>query len=157
MPRVKVAPGSASYCSCSRASSWRGANLSCCATSATASPRASRAAASSRPTPVASVIPPLQQRLVFGRGGVAPAQLVGVGLLLKALAQAALDAHCEPQRFGARRDELVVARDELARLADVALPVADLAELQERRRLVGLEREGALEVGLGLLDLVHLH
>src|SRR5262245_12701339 len=144
MPRAKVAPGSASNCSCSSASSCRGANLSCCATSESASPRASRAAASSWPTPVrssaasASVIFAPQQRLVFGRLGEAPAQLVRDRLLLPALAEPALDAQREPQRLGVRSLHLVVARHQLARLADVALAVADLPELEERCRLVGL-------------------
>src|SRR5919106_1594734 len=122
MPRAKVAPGSASKCSCSSASSWRGANLSCCATSASARPQASRAAASSWPTPVISLILAALQRAVFVRVREAPAQLVGERLLLEALAQPALDAQREPQRLGARVDELVVARDELARLSDVPLP-----------------------------------
>src|SRR6185436_7035021 len=133
MPRAKVAPGSAENCSCSSASSWRGANLSCCATSASASPRASRAAASSCPTPVraASVKLASLKRLVFRRLGKTAAQLVGERLLLRALAQAALDAQREPQRLGGRCHHLVVARDQLARLAVIALPVADLAQVQE--------------------------
>ena len=47
-----------------------------------------------------------------------------------ALAHPALDAQREPQRLGGRRHQLVVARHQLARLADVALAVADLAELE---------------------------
>src|ERR671911_2305537 len=111
MPRAKVAPGRASKRSCSSASSWRGANLSCCATSASARPWASRAAASSRPTPVTSVILAPQQCLVLRRARVAAAQLIGEGLLGDPFAEPALDAQREPQGFGARRDELVVARD----------------------------------------------
>src|SRR5262245_21605533 len=104
MPRAKVAPGSASKRSCSSASSWRGENLSCCATSASARPRASRAAASSCPTPLAttpSVILALLQELELGRGREAAPQLVGERLLGHALAQPALDAQGEPQRLGA--------------------------------------------------------
>src|SRR5919202_6227473 len=105
MPRTKVPPGSWSKRSCSSASSWRGANLRLCATSEIDRPRASRAAFSVVPT--ASVILALLQRLVLGRPGEAPAQLVGVALLGHALARAALYAHREPQRFGVRRHELV--------------------------------------------------
>src|SRR5574339_11718 len=145
MPRVKVAPGSASRFSCSSASSWRGENLSCCATSESASPRSSRTAASSWPTPVFSVILPALQRQEFRRPREAAPQLVCQGLLLQALAELALDAHPEPQRLGARRDQLVVARHQLARLAHVALAVADLPEVQQRGRLVGLEAQRSEE------------
>src|SRR6185503_564285 len=156
MPRAKVAPGSCSKCSASRASRWRGANLRLCATSLNASPCASRAAASSCPTPVmtASVILALEERLVFRRLGIAAAQLVGEALLGHALAEPALDAQREPQRLGARRDDLVVLGHELAGLADPALLVADLAEVEQRGRLVGLELERALEERLGFLHLV---
>src|SRR5690349_23032876 len=123
MPRVNVAPGRASRFSCSSASSWRGENLSCCATSEGARPRSSRTAASSCPTPVFSVILPALQRLEFLRRRIAAAQLVGQRLLLQALAELALDAHREPERLGARRDQLVVARHEPARFAHVALVV----------------------------------
>src|SRR5688572_20924372 len=153
MPRAMVAPGSASKFSCSSASSCRGANLSCCATSARASPRASRAAASSCPTPVSSVIGSPLQRLVLGRLRIAPAQLVGERLLLQPVAELALDAQREPQRLRARIDQLIVARDELASVAHVALAVADLAEVEERRWLVGLEPQRALEKRLGVLRL----
>src|SRR5688572_27346754 len=159
MPRAKVAPGRASKRSCSSASSWRGANLRLCATSARASPRASRAAASSWPTPVmatASVILASLERLVFGGIGITPAQLVGEGLLGHALAQAALDAYRQPQRLGAWRGDLVVARHQLARLAHAALAVADLSEAEQRDRLVRLELERALEERLGVLHLLHL-
>src|SRR5688572_27943413 len=161
MPFANVAPGRAPNCSCSSASSWRGANLSCCATSASARPRASRAAASSWPTPVSAAAVTLSvklaslERLVFLRLRVAAAQLVGVRLLLHALAHPALDAHREPQRLGGRRHQLVVARNQLARLADVALAVAELTEADERRGLVGLELERALEERLGIRELVH--
>src|SRR5262249_16687733 len=113
MPRTKVPPGSSSKRSRSSASSWRGANLSCCATSVSARPRASLAAASSAPTPLAAISVKLAslQRLVFLRGREAPAQLVGVGLLGDALAGLALDAQREPERLGVRRQQLVVARD----------------------------------------------
>src|SRR5688572_28838429 len=151
MPRVMVWPGSASIFSCSSASSWRGANLSCCATSASASPRASRAAASSRPTPVFSVILTAHQRLIFARLRVAAAQLVRVRLLGDALAELALDAQREPQRFGARRHELVVARHHFARVADVALPVADLREVEKRSRLVRVQAQRPLKIGFGVL------
>src|SRR3954464_15827001 len=113
MPRTKVPPGSWSNFSCSSASSWRGANLSCCATSPTDRPRASRA--SRRAVPMlraASVKFAPLQRLVFRRAGEAPPQLVGVALLGHALTQLALDAQREPERFGARRHLLVVARHE---------------------------------------------
>src|SRR5688572_253733 len=151
MPRVMVGPGSASKRSCSRASSWRGMNFSCCATSASARPRASRAAASSWPTPVRSVILAALQRLEFPRLRKAAAQLVGVGLLGDPLAELALDAQREPERLGARRRDLVVARDELARIVHAALAVADLRQVEKRGRLVGLQAQRALEVGLGVL------
>src|SRR6185295_1684752 len=171
MPRAKVAPGRAENCSCSSASSWRGANLSCCATSASASPRASRAAASSWPTPVSAAAGAVAvtvaialsvklaslKRLVFRRLGIAAPQLIGKRLFLHLLAQAALDPQREPQRLGSRRHQLVVARHQLARLAHVALPVADQAEADERAGLVGLEPQGALEERLRVLELLELH
>src|SRR6185503_13635917 len=162
MPRAKVAPGSAVNCSCSSASSWRGANLSCCATSASASPRASRAAASSWPTPVRATAVTLSvkltslESLVLRRFRITAPQLIGERLLLHLLAQTALDPQREPQRLRSRGHQLVVARHQLARLADVALPVADQAEADERRGLVGLERQGALEERLGVLELLEL-
>src|SRR5918999_2115145 len=156
MPRAMVAPGSASKFSCSSASSWRGANLSCCATSARARPRASRAAASSWPTPVISVIGAPLQRLVLGRSRVTPAQLVCERLLLQPVAELALDTQRKPKRLRPRVDELVVPRDELARLADVALAVADLPQMQQRRGLVRVELQRALEVCLGVLRLIGL-
>src|SRR5688500_12099787 len=123
MPRAMVGPGSAPKRSCSSASSWRGANLSCCATSASARPCASRACASSAPTPVAavSVKRVSLQRLRLRRVGIAPSQLGGEVALGDALAELALDAQREPQRLRAGRDQLVVARDELPRLLQVAL------------------------------------
>src|SRR6185503_3347300 len=133
MPRTKVPPGSCSKRSCSSASSWRAANLSCCATSVSARPRSSRARASSAPTPLTAaaaasvILAPLQQTML-GRRRKAPAQLDGERLLGDALAQAALDAQREPERLGARVDELVVARHQAARLVDVALAIADLAQ-----------------------------
>src|SRR6185503_3642056 len=131
MPRAKVPPGSSSKRSSSSASSWRGANLSCCATCPRPSPSASRAARSSAPIPAASVkLAPLQ-RLVFERVGEAPAQLVGIALLGDALAEPALDAQREPQRLRVGGDQLVVARHQLPRLAHVALAVADLREGQQ--------------------------
>src|SRR5678816_3516253 len=153
MPRTKVPPGSASKRSCSRASICRAANLSCCATSVSASPRSSRTRASSAPAPLmtASVILASLQRPVLGRTRVAPTQLVGEALLRDALAEPALDAQREPQRFRARRDHLVVARHQATRFVHVALAVADLAELQQRRCIVGLEPERALEELLGIL------
>src|SRR5438309_2134093 len=103
MPRAIVAPGSRSKRSCSSASSWRGANFSCCATSVMSSPHASRARSSSSPTPVTadSVKASPLQRLVLGGAWEAPAQLVGVRLLGDALAELAFDAQREPQRLGA--------------------------------------------------------
>src|SRR5436190_15488427 len=135
MPRTKVPPGSTSKRSCSSASSCRAANLSCCATSVSASPRSSRTRASSAPTPLitASLIQAPLQRPVLGRSGVPPTQLVGEALLRDALTQLALDAQREPQRFRARRDDLVMARHQSARFVHVALAIADLAELQQRR------------------------
>src|SRR5688500_2322652 len=127
MPRAMVGPGSAPKRSCSSASSWRGANFSCCATSASARPCASRACASSAPTPVtaASVkLTPLQ-RLRLLRVGIAPAQLGGEVALGDALTELVLDAQREPQRLRARRQQLVVARDELPRLLEAALAIAD--------------------------------
>src|SRR5262245_57662164 len=163
MPRTKVAPGSCSKRSCSSASSWRCANFRRCATSASASPCSSRARASSAPMPGAtaasaavSVILAFLQRLEFRRSRVAAAQLVGVALLRDALAQAALDAQRKPERLGVRRHQLVVARDQLARLVHVALAVADLAHLEERGRLVGLDLQRALEELLGLLQVVRV-
>src|SRR5256885_6715758 len=145
MPRAIVAPGSRSKRSCSSASSWRGANFSCCATSVISSPHACRARSSSSPTPVTddSVKAAPLQRLVLGGAGEAPAQLVGIRLLGNALAELALDAQREPQRLGAGRDQLVVLRHELARLVEAALPVADLAEVQQRDRLVPGQGQGA--------------
>src|SRR5262252_1250722 len=159
MPRTKVEPGSWSKRSCSSASSWRCANFRRWATSASARPCASRAAASSAPTPgtlsaagsaTASVILPLLQRLELRRPGVAAAQLVGVALLRDALAHAPLDAQREPQRLGARRHQLVVARHHAARLDHVALLVLDAGELEQRGRLVGLDLQRALEELLGV-------
>src|SRR2546428_8715617 len=160
MPRTKVPRGSRSRRSCSSASGCRGANLSCCATSEIDNPRASRAAFS--PAPMDSVIassvivPPLQ-RLVFARAREASAQLVGVALLGDALAQFALYAQGEPQRFGAWRHQLVITRNELARVVDITLPIADLAELQQGGRLIGVELERALEEFLGVLGVVAAH
>src|SRR2546426_2949231 len=155
MPRAIVAPGSRSKRSCSSASSWRGANFSCCATSVISSPHASRARSSSSPTPVTadSVKAAPLQRLVLGGAGEAPAQLVGVRLLGDALAELALDAQREPQRLGAGRDQLVVLRHELARLVEAALPVADLAEAQQRDRLVGLQAQRARGELLRVLEI----
>src|SRR5438270_2136435 len=156
MPRAIVAPGSRSKRSCSSASSWRGANFSCCATSVISSPHASRARSSSSPTPVTadSVKAAPLQRSVLAGVGEAPAQLVGVRLLGDALAKFAFDAQREPQRLGAGRDQLVVLRHELARFVEAALPVADLAEVQQRDRLVGLQAQRALEKLLGVLEVV---
>src|SRR5947209_1560650 len=100
MPRAKVPPGSRSKRSCSSAS---------------------RALFSSAPT--ASVIFAPLQPLVFARGGEAPAQLVGIALLGDAFAQLALYAQGEPQRFGVRRHELVIARNQLARVVNISLAV----------------------------------
>src|SRR5258706_7171022 len=113
MPRTKVPPGSRSKRSCSRASSWRGANLSCCATSETDMPRASRALFSSAPT--ASVIFTPLQRLVLARRVEAPVTLGGVTLLGDALAELALYTHGQPQRFRIRRHQPVIARNQRAR------------------------------------------
>src|SRR2546423_15060243 len=140
MPRANVPPGRRSKRSCSSASSWRAANFSCCATSLRSSPRSSRARCSSPPTLKAtSVIVATLQRAVLGRAGIAPAQLVCVALLGNALAEPALDAQREPQRLGRRRRNLVEVADQLARALDIALPVADLAELEQRVGLVGLD------------------
>src|SRR5438067_6430699 len=155
MPRAKVPPGRRSKRSCSSASSWRGANLSCCATSETDRPRASRAFFSSAPT--ASVIFTSLQPLVLARAGKAPAQLVGIALLGDALAELALYAQGQPQRFGVRRHQLVITRNQLARVVNIALAIADLAELQKRRRLVGVELQRALEKLLRVLDVVRAH
>src|SRR3954462_5231672 len=152
MPRTKVTPGNCSKRSSSSASTWRGASFRWWATSDIVSPSRSRAFLSSAPT--GSVILPPLQRLVFGRPGETPAQLVGVALLGHALAQVPLDAQCQPERLRGRRDELVVTRDQLARLLVAALPVADLAELEQRRRLVGVELQRPLEVILCVLGIV---
>src|SRR6185295_14486713 len=134
MPRAMVGPGRRSKRSCSSDSIWRGANLSCSATSSMARPCASRACLSWAPMPVSSVkVPPLQ-RLVLGGAGEAPPQLVGEALLGDALARLALDAQREPQRLGVPRVELVVLRHQAARLVHPALLVADLAEVDERLR-----------------------
>src|SRR6266850_888143 len=153
MPRAIVGPGSRSKRSCSSDSIWRGANLSCSATSSMPRPCASRACFSWAPIPVSSVkVSPLQ-RLVLGGPRKAPPQLVGVALLGDPLARLALDAQREPERLGARLVELVVARDEAACLVHLALLVADLAEVEQRRRLVGLQAQRTLEILLGLLRL----
>src|SRR5919197_1487542 len=152
MPRTRGPPGSASKRPASSASTCRGASLSWCATSETVSPSASRALLSSAPT--ASVILTPLQRLVLRRAGEAAPELVAIALLGAALAEPALDAQCEPQRLGARRHELVVLRDELARVLRPALPVADLAKLEQRRRLVGIELQRALEKILRVLHVV---
>src|SRR3954469_2761672 len=144
MPRTKVPPGSSSKRSASSASSWRCPNFSCCATCVTASPCSSRARLSSGPAPAlgpaplwTSVkVPPLQCLELRGARET-PAQLVGERLLGDALAEPALDAQREPQRFRGRLHHLVVARHELPRRDHVALVVADLAQLQQRARLVG--------------------
>src|SRR5687768_14083336 len=120
MPRAMVGPGRRSNLSCSSASSWRGAYLSCAATSAMASPFASRARASSAPTDRESVKVAFLQRLVLRRRRVQAAQLVGEALLRRALAELALDAQREPQRFRARRNDLVEARHQAARLVELA-------------------------------------
>src|SRR6185503_17902071 len=148
MPRAMVGPGSLSKRSCSRDSIWRGANFSCCATSSIARPCASRASRSLAPTPVrfapAAVgsvkFSPLQ-RLVLLRAREAAPKLVRIALLGDALARAALDAQREPERLGAGLGELVVARHEPARLVELALLVADLAQVDERRTLVGLKAQ----------------
>src|SRR5919197_3180162 len=152
MPRTRGPPGSASKRPASSASTCRGASLSWCATSETVSPSASRALLSSAPT--ASVILTPLQRLVLRRAGEAAPELVAIALLGAALAEPALDAQCEPQRLGARRHELVVLRDELARVLRPALPVADLAKLEQRRRLVGIELQRALEKVLRVFHVV---
>src|SRR6266566_428132 len=157
MPRAIVGPGSRSKRSCSSDSIWRGANLSCCATSSMASPRDSRACLSSAPMPSSSVKAAPLQRLLFGRLREAPAQLVGVALFGHALAELALDAQRKPQRLRARLGELVVAGHELAGVLDGALPVADLAEVDQRRGLVRIQAQRALEELLGVLHVVHAH
>src|SRR5918912_2942695 len=124
MPRRNVGPGSESKRPASIASTCRAASFNWCATSETVKPSSSRALFNS--APIASVILSPLQRLVFGRGREAPAQLVRVALLGDALTEPALDAQPEPERFGARRDELVMAREQLPRLLDAALAVADV-------------------------------
>src|SRR5687767_5694125 len=141
MPRAIVGPGRRSNLSCSRASSWRGANLSSAATSAIAMPFASRARASSAPTERESVKVTLLQGLIFSRRREGAAQLVGEALLGDALAQLALDAQGEPQRLGAGQHQLVEARHQPPRLVELALAIADLAELQQRSGFVGLHLE----------------
>src|SRR6185503_5424564 len=121
MPRAIVGPGSRSKRSCSSDSIWRGANLSCSATSSISRPCASRACLSWAPIPVSSVKAAPLQRLVLWRARKAPPQLVGVALLGDALTRPALDAQREPERLGARLVELVVAPDEAARLVYLAL------------------------------------
>src|SRR5690606_7875757 len=156
MPRAMVGPGSEAKRSASSASICRGMNFSCCATSAISSPCASRACASARPTPSPSgsvKLPPLQG-LVLGRAGEPAAQLVRERHLGRALPELALDAQREPQRLGARRDELVVLRDVAARRVHVALAVAHLPHGKERSRIVRVELERALEEAFGLLEVV---
>src|SRR4051794_19540557 len=147
MPRAKVPPGSESNLSSSSASRWRGANLSCWATSARASPRDVRAWTSASPTPHAtpSVKVASLQRLVLGRAGEVAAQLAGVARFRKAIAHLALDAQGEPHRLGRRPYELVVVGDEPSCLVHAALPVADGAHLQERRRIFRLQLQRALK------------
>src|SRR5918911_4266242 len=152
MPRANVTPGSCSKRSSSIASTCRGAILRWCATSEIVSPCSSRARLSSAPT--GSVILPPLQRLIFGRPREAPAQLVGIALFGDPFAEAPLDAQREPERLRGWRDELVVTRDELTRLLDLALAVTDVAQLQERGGLVRVEPQGALEEILGILGVV---
>src|SRR5688572_950199 len=154
MPRAIVGPGRRSKRSSSSDSIWRGANLSCCATSSMARPWASRASRRRAPTPVSSVKAAPLQRLVLGRAGKAAPQLVGVGLLRNAAAELALDAQRKPQRFRARLPELVVAGHEAPRLVHLALLVADLAQVQKRRRVVGFQAQRALEELLRLLRII---
>src|ERR1044071_2264136 len=136
-----VGPGRRSKRSCSSDSIWRGANLSCSATSSMERPCPSRACFSWAPIPVSSVkVSPLQ-RLVLERARKAPPQLVGEALLGDALARLPLEPQREPQRLGARLVELVVLRHQAARLVHPALLVADLAEIEQRRRLVGLQTQ----------------
>src|SRR5258708_21305342 len=155
MPRTKVPPGSRSKRSRSRAWSWGGGNLSWWATSETDRPRASRALFSSAPT--ASVIFTPLQRLVLARGGEAPAQLVGVALLGDAFAELALYAQGQPQRFRIPRHQLVITRNQLARVVNVRLAIPDLAQLVKRRRLGGIELQGTLEEFFGVLDVAGAH
>jgi hypothetical protein len=75
-------------------------------------------------------------------------------LLGGSLAELALDAQCEPQRLRTRFAELVVARHEAPRLVHLALLVADLAQIDQRCRLVGLEAQRSLEELLGLLGVL---
>src|SRR4051794_20507342 len=153
MPRTTVPPGSCSKRSCSSASSCRGANFSCCATSEMANPRSSRARASS--APMESVISASLQGLVFRRAREAPPQLVGVALFGRALAELAFDFPRKPQRLGARRSELQMSGDELARVLHVALPVSKLSELQQRAGIVGVELERAREEFFRVLAVFH--
>src|SRR3989304_1566918 len=117
MPRTKVPPGRASKRSCSRASSWRAPNLSCCAMPASDSPCACRAA----------------------------------------LAELSPGSHRQPKRLRRRRDQAVEATHQLAGLLEAALAVADLAELQQRRRLVGLDLQRPREELLRVLEIVDAH
>src|SRR5262245_35589794 len=159
MPRAKVPPGRSPKRSASSASSWRRPNLSCCATSGSPRPRSWRAAASSAPTPVPAPAPSLFILAALHLAELlrlreAPAQLRGVALLGDALPLPALDAQREPERLGVRRHQLVVARHQRARILDPALPVADLAERQQRHRVVGLQAQRALEELLRVLDVL---
>src|SRR6185436_14053411 len=151
MPRANVPLGRASKRSCSIASICRAANLSCCATSAIDRPSAVRAAASSAPTPAgaagsatasvasaASVILSALQLLVFARGGKTPPQLVCKVRFRGSFPELSLDAQREPQGLCRRLHDPIVAADELARVLEAALAVADLAQLQQGARLVGL-------------------
>src|SRR3954470_7082028 len=95
------------------------------------------------------------QGLVFRRAREAPPQLVGIALLRHALARLAFDPHRKPERLGTGRSELQMTRDELARVLHVALSVSDLAELQERGRIIGIELEGAHEKVFGFLAILH--
>src|ERR1051326_3622422 len=149
MPRAIVGPGSRSKRSCSSDSIWCGANLSCSATSSMARPCASRACFSAAPMPVNSVkVSPLQRLVHWGARKSQP-QLVGEALLGDIRDGLAHNAQRQPKRLGAPLDELVVARDEQARLVHLALLVADLAEVEQCRGLVGLQAQGALEILLG--------
>src|SRR5882672_7345358 len=118
MPRAMVGPGSSSKRSASSDSICRVMNLSCCATSASVRPCAWRASASALPTPSSVKLASLH-RLVLARAREAPPQLVRVVRLGVALAALALDAQREPQRLGRGRDQLVVAGNVTARLAEV--------------------------------------
>src|SRR4029077_20958742 len=98
-----------------------------------------------------SLEPSLLQVLILLRSGKAPAQLIGVARRGGGVSKLALDPHRQPERLRRRLGELVVASDEDARRVELAAPVLELREVDQRRVVVRVELERALEVFVGVL------